>query len=174
MNNAVAASRVSAGKAAAARGRRAFDWIEANLGVERAVVAGIWGMESNFGAGMGSSDVLRSTASLAFRQVRGDFYRREFVAALQILEEGHITRERLVGSWAGAMGQPQFLPSSFLKYAVDADGTAARTSGAPPPMRSPPPPTTWGRRLAERPAVGLRGRAARCLRLGLRRPAGAP
>ncbi len=122
VNNAVAASRVSAGKAAAARAGGAFDWIEANLGVERAVVAGIWGMESNFGAGMGSSDVLRSTASLAFRQVRGDFYRREFVAALQILEEGHITRERLVGSWAGAMGQPQFLPSSFLKYAVDADG----------------------------------------------------
>ncbi len=122
MNNAVAAGRISAGKAAVARAGGTFDWIQANLGVERGVVAGIWGMESNFGAGMGASDVLRSTASLAFRQVRGDFYRREFVAALQILEEGHITRERLVGSWAGAMGQPQFLPSSFLKYAVDADG----------------------------------------------------
>ncbi len=122
VNNAVAAGRVSSGKAAAARAGGTFGWIEANLGVERGVVAGIWGMESNFGAGMGSSDVLRSTASLAFRQVRGDFYRREFIAALQILEEGHITRERLVGSWAGAMGQPQFLPSSFLKYAVDADG----------------------------------------------------
>ncbi len=67
-------------------------------------------MESNFGAGMGASDVLRSTASLAFRQVRGDFYRREFVAALQILEEGHITRERLVGSWAGAMGSRSSCP----------------------------------------------------------------
>ncbi len=122
VNNAVAAGRISAGKAAVARAGGTFEWIQANLGVERGVVAGIWGMESNFGAGMGASDVLRSTASLAFRQVRGDFYRREFVAALQILEEGHITRERLVGSWAGAMGQPQFLPSSFLKYAVDADG----------------------------------------------------
>ncbi len=122
VNNAVAAGRVSAGKAAAGRAGGTFDWIQSNLGVERGVVAGIWGMESNFGAGMGSSDVLRSTASLAFRQVRGDFYRREFIAALKILEEGHITRERLVGSWAGAMGQPQFLPSSFLKYAVDADG----------------------------------------------------
>ena len=122
VNGAVAAARIAAGKAAAARGAGAFEWIEANLGVERGVVAGIWGMESNFGAGMGSSDVLRSTASLAFRQVRGDFYRREFIAALQILEEGHISRDRLLGSWAGAMGQPQFLPSSFLKYAVDADG----------------------------------------------------
>jgi membrane-bound lytic murein transglycosylase B len=71
---------------------------------------------------MGSSDVLRSTASLAFRQVRGDFYRRQFVAALKILDEGHVPRTGLVGSWAGAMGQPQFIPTSFLTYAVDADG----------------------------------------------------
>jgi len=122
VNGAVSSPRIAAGKAAASRAAGAFGWIEANLGVERAVVAGIWGMESNFGAGMGSSDVLRSTASLAFRQVRGDFYRREFIAALRILEEGHVGRDRLVGSWAGAMGQPQFLPTSFLKYAVDADG----------------------------------------------------
>ena len=122
VNGAVSAGRLSAGKAAAGRAGEAFAWIRANLGVERGVVAGIWGMESNFGAGMGASDVLRSTVSLAFRQVRGDFYRKEFVAALRILEEGHVSRERLVGSWAGAMGQPQFLPSSFLKYAVDADG----------------------------------------------------
>jgi membrane-bound lytic murein transglycosylase B len=122
VNSAVSASRINAGKAAAARAANAFSWIRANLGVDRSVVAGIWGMESNFGAGMGSSDVLRSTASLAFRQVRGDFYRREFIAALKILDEGHVTRGGLVGSWAGAMGQPQFIPSSFLKYAVDADG----------------------------------------------------
>jgi membrane-bound lytic murein transglycosylase B len=122
VNGAVSAGRINAGKAAAVRAAEAFGWIRANLGVERGVVAGIWGMESNFGTGMGSSDVLRSTASLAFRQVRGDFYRREFVAALRILEEGHVARDRLVGSWAGAMGQPQFLPTSFLKYAVDADG----------------------------------------------------
>lgn len=122
VNGAVAAARVRAGQAAAERASAAFRWIGANLGVERGVVAGIWGMESNFGAGMGSADVLRSTASLAFRQVRGDFYRGEFVAALRILEEGHVPRDRLVGSWAGAMGQPQFLPSSFLKYAIDADG----------------------------------------------------
>jgi len=122
VNGAVSGGRIAAGKAAAARAAGAFAWIADNLGVDRAVVAGIWGMESNFGTGMGASDVLRSTASLAFRQVRGDFYRREFVAALKILDEGHIDRKRLVGSWAGAMGQPQFLPTSFLKYAVDADG----------------------------------------------------
>jgi membrane-bound lytic murein transglycosylase B len=122
VNGAASASRINAGKAAAGRAANAFSWIRSNLGVDRSVVAGIWGMESNFGTGMGSSDVLRSTASLAFRQVRGDFYRNEFIAALKILDEGHVTRAGFVGSWAGAMGQPQFIPSSFLKYAVDADG----------------------------------------------------
>jgi membrane-bound lytic murein transglycosylase B len=122
VNGAVSAARIGAGRAAAGRAEQAFGWIASNLGVERGVVAGIWGMESNFGAGMGSSDVLRSTASLAFRRVRGDFYRQQFVAALRILEEGHVGRDRLIGSWAGAMGQPQFIPTSFLKYAVDADG----------------------------------------------------
>ncbi len=122
VNGAVSASRINAGKAAAGRAANAFSWIRSNLGVDRSVVAGIWGMESNYGIGMGSSDVLRSTASLAFRQVRGDFYRKEFIAALKILDEGHVTRAGFVGSWAGAMGQPQFIPSSFLKYAVDADG----------------------------------------------------
>lgn len=122
VNGAVSPGRIAAGKAAVSRAAPAFQWIKTNLGVDREVVAGIWGMESNFGAGMGSSDVLRSTASLAFRGVRGDFYRAEFIAALKILDEGHVPRAGLVGSWAGAMGQPQFIPSSFLKYAIDADG----------------------------------------------------
>ena len=122
VNGAVSTSRISAGKAAAQRAAQGFTWIRSNLGVNPGVVAGIWGLESNFGNGMGALDVLRSTASLAFQQVRGDFYRREFIAALKILDEGHINRAGLVGSWAGAMGQPQFIPSSFLKYAVDADG----------------------------------------------------
>ncbi len=122
VNSAVSAARISAGKTAAGRAAGAFRWIDDNLGVDRAVVAGIWGMESNYGTGMGSSDVLRSTASLAFQRVRGDFYRGEFIAALKILDEGHVARAGLVGSWAGAMGQPQFIPTSFLKYAIDADG----------------------------------------------------
>ncbi len=122
VNGAVSAARLKQGQTARSRGSQAFAWIERNLGVERTVVAGIWGMESNFGGGMGSIDILRATASLAFQQVRGDFYRREFISALKILDEGHVTRAGLVGSWAGAMGQPQFIPSSFLKYAIDADG----------------------------------------------------
>ncbi len=122
VNSAVSAGRLSAGRAAATRAQADFAWVERNLGVDKEVVAGIWGMESNFGAGMGTKDVLRSTASLAYRGARRDFYRQQFIAALKILQEGHISRERMVGSWAGAMGQTQFIPTSFLKYAVDGDG----------------------------------------------------
>jgi membrane-bound lytic murein transglycosylase B len=122
VNSAVSAGRLSAGRAAANRAQGDFAWVERNLGVDKEVVAGIWGMESNFGAAMGNKDVLRSTASLAFRGSRRDFYRQQFIAALKILQEGHISRERMVGSWAGAMGQTQFIPTSFLKYAVDGDG----------------------------------------------------
>jgi membrane-bound lytic murein transglycosylase B len=116
------AARLNAGKAAAQRAAADFAWVERSLGVDKQVVAGIWGMESNYGAAMGNRDVLRSTASLAFRGPRKDFYRGQFIAALRILQEGHAPREQLVGSWAGAMGQTQFMPASFLKYAVDADG----------------------------------------------------
>ena len=122
VNSAVSAGRLSAGRAAMRSVAADLQWVENNLGVDKEVVAGIWGMESNFGTAMGSKDVLRSTASLAFRGARRDFYRQQFIAALKILDEGHITRAGMVGSWAGAMGQTQFIPTSFLKYAVDADG----------------------------------------------------
>jgi membrane-bound lytic murein transglycosylase B len=122
VNGAVSAARLNAGRAAAARVASDFAWVERNLGVGKQVVAGIWGMESNFGTSMGDKDVLRSTASLAFSGTRAEFYRKQFIAALKILDEGHITRDRMIGSWAGAMGQTQFIPTSFLKYAVDGDG----------------------------------------------------
>jgi membrane-bound lytic murein transglycosylase B len=118
----VSAARLNTGKAAAQRAASDFAHVERSLGVDRQVVAGIWGMESNFGTAMGNRDVVRSTASLAFRGPRKDFYRQQFIAALRILQEGHAPREQLIGSWAGAMGQTQFMPASFLKYAVDADG----------------------------------------------------
>ncbi len=79
-------------------------------------------MESNFGAAMGDKDVLRSVASLAFSGYRDGFYENEFIAALLILQQGHVERKAFSGSWSGAMGQTQFIPSSFLTYAFDADG----------------------------------------------------
>jgi membrane-bound lytic murein transglycosylase B len=122
VEGAVSAARLKQGAAAIKRAGKAFAAIEQTLGVGRAVIGGIWGMESNFGAAMGDKDVLRSTASLGFSGYRGDFYTQEFIAALLILEQGHISREGMIGSWAGAMGQTQFIPSSFLKYAYDLDG----------------------------------------------------
>ena len=96
--------------------------IESRYGVPREVVLAVWGMESGFGANTGGFYVVRSLATLAFVRYRGDFFRGELITALQILEAGHIDRDGLKGSWAGAMGQTQFMPSSYAAYAVDQDG----------------------------------------------------
>lgn len=94
---------------------------EAATGVPPAIVLGIWGMESSYGAVTGNFDVPRSLATLAFDGRRRDLFTKELEATISIVERGLIGRERLTGSWAGAMGQPQFLPSSYLKYARSAD-----------------------------------------------------
>ena len=81
-----------------------------------------WGLESSFGRYQGKYSIIRSLATLGFDPRRSEFFTRELFHALQILEEGHITPDRFVGGWAGAMGQNQFMPSSFLSYAADFDG----------------------------------------------------
>jgi membrane-bound lytic murein transglycosylase B len=83
-------------------------------------------METNFGSFTGSIYVVRALATLAFTGYRGTFFRDELLLALQILQRGHVERSAMVGSWAGAMGQTQFMPSSFLKYAVDGNGDGRR------------------------------------------------
>ncbi|MEE8371245.1 MAG: lytic murein transglycosylase, partial [Sphingomonadales bacterium] len=84
--------------------------------------AAIWGMETNFGSYSGGMDVIRSLATLAYDPRRSAFFRKELFNALRILEEGHIAPKDMKGSWAGAMGQSQFMPSSFNAYAQDFDG----------------------------------------------------
>ncbi len=96
--------------------------IEAKYGVQSEILLGIWGMETSYGNDAGSFDLLRSLASLAYDGRRAELFTRELTAALQILDRGVIPRWKLIGSWAGATGQPQFLPSSWLKYAADGDG----------------------------------------------------
>ncbi len=95
-------------------------------GVDPYVVAAIWGMETGYGGNIGSSDVFRSLATLGWMKYRDDFFRDEFLDALAIVQNDKIPRSRMIGSWAGAMGQTQFIPSSFLKYAVDFDGDGTR------------------------------------------------
>jgi lytic murein transglycosylase len=100
--------------------------MERAYGVDRAIVAAIWGVESKYGTMGGERPVLRSTATLACIGRRRDFFRGEFLATLEILQRGDIAPDRLVGSWAGAFGPTQFMPTSFLRYAVDFDGDGRR------------------------------------------------
>lgn len=92
------------------------------FGVDPSILVSIWGIESGFGGAPGEWDVFRSLATLAQARFQHPLFRNELLSALVILQQGKIPRRQLVGSWAGAMGQPQFLPSSYLRYAVDFDG----------------------------------------------------
>jgi lytic murein transglycosylase len=119
--DAVNARRIVRGQEEAQRWREALARAGAS-GVEPAVVIAIWGMETNYGAQAGGQPVVRTLATLAMSGPRAGFFRAELIDALRILEEGHVAVEALRGSWAGAMGQTQFMPSSFRRYAVDGDG----------------------------------------------------
>jgi len=122
LNSAIGGGRIDKGKALAQTHAPLLAKIEQQYGVDRGVLLGIWGMESNFGGFSGDKDVIRSLASLASVQYRGRFFRDELLIALTILDKGLAPREGLKGSWAGAMGQTQFMPSSFMAWAVDQDG----------------------------------------------------
>ena len=88
------------------------------FGVDDAVILGVWGLETDFGGFVGSNNVIQALASLAYVHFQGDYFRDELLSALVILEEGDIAPPLMRGSWAGAMGQTQFMPSSYLAYAV--------------------------------------------------------
>ncbi len=118
----VSDDRIAQGKALLAQYAPTFAAVERAYGVDRYIIAAIWGVESDYGTKIGDRPVLRSTATLACVGRRRDFFRGEFLAALEILQRGDIPPDRLVGSWAGAFGPTQFMPSSFLRYAVDFDG----------------------------------------------------
>ncbi len=125
IDDAISAGRVGRGQAARTRWSDALTRIERKEGVPAEIILAVWGMETDFGkASAGDKDVIRSLATLAFAQGRDDLA-DEVVAALVMLERGLATRARLKGSWAGAMGQPQFLPSAYLKYAVSFGGSGA-------------------------------------------------
>lgn len=126
IDSAISQTRLERGRAAASQYADILAAVERKYGVDRRVVLGVWGMETNFGSYTGDKDVIRSLATLAFKRYRDDFFRDELLVALRILQEGHVERSAMRGSWAGAMGQTQFMPSSFMKYAVDGDGDGAK------------------------------------------------
>jgi membrane-bound lytic murein transglycosylase B len=118
--------RVRNGRAILAHHRAAFDAVEKAYGVDRHFVAAIWGVESNYGTQIGERSVIRSTATLACIGRRQDYFRDEFLSALEILTRGDVKADHLKGSWAGAFGPTQFMPTSFKRYAVDFDGDGRR------------------------------------------------
>jgi lytic murein transglycosylase len=103
-----------------------FNRIEKQFGVPGAVIVAIWGLETDFGANSGRSPTIRSLATLAYDCRRPDKFRGELIAALQIVDRGDMMPSDMRGAWAGEIGQTQFLPSSYLKYAVDYDGNGRR------------------------------------------------
>src|SRR6202044_978255 len=118
VTSAVSADRIQRGRDKA---RSEALWLERArdlYGVDDAVILGVWGLETDFGGFAGSNSIIRSLASLAYIHFQGDYFRDELLAALVILEEGDIAPSLMRGSWAGAMGQTQFMPSSYLSYAV--------------------------------------------------------
>jgi lytic murein transglycosylase len=116
--------RVADGRAAMAANAKALSLAEERYGVSRYVIAAIWGVESDFGKSLGSRPLVASLATLACSgSRRPDYFRGELMAALKIADRGDVPLEELNGSWAGAFGQTQFMPSSFLRLAVDLDGT---------------------------------------------------
>lgn len=119
-------SRAATGRAKAAQYATTLSAIESRYGVPREVVLAVWGMESNFGAGRGSTPIVPALATLAYDGRRGEFFAGELVAALRIIQSGDVDEAHMVGSWAGAMGHTQFMPSSFLAHAVDFNGDGRR------------------------------------------------
>ena len=122
----VSDARIEQGRALLQRYRATFDAVERAYGVDRHIIAAIWGVETNYGTLAGDRPVIRSTATLACIGRRQNYFREEFLSALEILQRGDVKPDRLVGSWAGAFGPTQFMPTAFKRFAVDFDRDGRR------------------------------------------------
>lgn len=122
----VSRTRIAKGREMMRRHRELLGAVEKAYGVQARFIVAIWGLETNYGRYTGDWSVVRSLATLAWDRRRSSYFRSELINALKILDAGHIEPEAMRGSWAGAMGQSQFMPSSFLRYAADFDGDGRR------------------------------------------------
>ena len=118
--------RVADGRAMLAEWAPVLARVEAEYGVDAATVVAVWGVESNYGRNFGSRPLLTSLSTLSCFGRRQSFFRGEFFTTLRIIQEGHVAPDRLTGSWAGAFGHTQFMPSTFMRLAVDFDGDGRR------------------------------------------------
>ena len=121
VGSSVSADRIVKGQQRMAQNRALLDALQAEYGVPPQYIMAFWGLETNYGGFMGDFQVVRSVATLACSTKRRDFFSNETVQALRILANNHMTRDQMRGSWAGAMGNMQFMPSTFMKWGVDRD-----------------------------------------------------
>ncbi|MEZ5894091.1 MAG: lytic murein transglycosylase [Parvularculaceae bacterium] len=126
LDGAVSAKRIQDGRSKYLENRKLFTLIEDAYGVDAETVAAIWGLESSYGAIMGDYDAIQALATLAFEGRRTGYGRSQLIGALKIIQHGYAARSELKGSWAGAMGHTQFIPTTYLAYAVDHDGDGHR------------------------------------------------
>lgn len=122
MRNRMSDARIARGQRMLQEHAQLFDRIYREYGVQPHYLVSFWALESNFGDFTGGFSVINALATLAYDPRRAEMFRRELLTALQIIEDGHIEASRMTGSWAGAMGQCQFMPSTFMAYAKDGDG----------------------------------------------------
>ena len=121
-DSAVSETRVANGRAMLAQHRPLLDRVSRETGVPAEVLVAFWGVETNYGSNTGGFNVIEALATLACDDRRGPFFREQLITALEILDQGHIRPEAMQGSWAGAMGQMQFMPTTFRDHAVDGSG----------------------------------------------------
>ncbi|MCV6823041.1 lytic murein transglycosylase [Halocynthiibacter sp. SDUM655004] len=126
LDSATSDARVSNGKKALSKHIELLQQIEATYGVEKEIVAAVWGLESAYGAFRGDVPIIEALATLAYDGRRGRFFESQLIAALKILQAGDVSPSKMKGSWAGAMGHTQFMPTSYLSYAVDFTGDGKR------------------------------------------------
>ncbi len=138
VNSVANARRIAEGQRKATQLKDLFDRVEKQFQVERAVIIAIWGIETDFGNAKDRWDVIRSLSTLAYVRYRPPYFRNELMVALKIMQDGHIARGNMLSSWAGAMGQTQFMPTNFVDYAIDfsGDGKADIWNNVPDAMGS--------------------------------------
>ncbi len=125
INSAVSDGRAAKGRALMQRWSNELHVIEQRIGVPASIILATWGLETDFGSAHGDRDVVRSLATLAYTRKDNQSFVKEVIAALVMLERGLVTRDKFKGSWAGAMGHPQFMPSAYLKHGLSYAGSAA-------------------------------------------------
>lgn len=122
MERVVPTSRINQGRRLYQENKTLLDRIGNDIGVQPQFIVALWGIETNYGSNTGGFDIVPALATLAHDGRRADFFRDELMKALKIVDQGHVPLDEFMGSWAGAMGQCQFMPSSFIAYAVDYNG----------------------------------------------------